>query len=139
MSWSQSLIKLASYEVENRQARLAEIAKRRADAEMRLAVLIAEGEAEEKHAAQNAEAGWYLVGYAEGLKVRKAAIQADIDALMAEERGARDALAVAFEEQKKYEQVDDNLRTAAAKEAQRRENAELDEVGMRSAARRNVA
>lgn len=137
MSWSDSLIKLAEYEVENRQLRLAEIAKRRADAETRLAILVAEGEAEAKHAQRDAEAGWYMIGYAEGLKVRKAAVQAEIDALEAEERGARDALAEAFEEQKKYEQVSENLRLAAVKEAARRENAELDEVGMR-AARRNA-
>ncbi len=137
MSWSDSLIKLAGYEVENRQLRLSEIAKRRADAQTRLAVLVAEGEAEAKHAQQNADAGWYLIGYAEGLKVRKAKVQAEIDALEAEERGARDALAEAFEEQKKYEQVVDNMRLAEAKEATRRETAELDEVGMR-AARRNA-
>ena len=135
MSWTESLIKLAGYEVENRQLRLAEITKRLADAEIRLAVLEAEGEAEAKHAGQNAEAGWYLAGYAAGLKVRKAAIKAEIDAIQAEERGARDALAQAFEEQKKYEQVAESARTAEAKEARRRENAELDEVGMRTARR----
>ncbi|MBS0333090.1 MAG: flagellar export protein FliJ [Proteobacteria bacterium] len=139
MSWADSLIKLSSYEVENRQARLAEIGRRRADAETRLAVLTAEGEAEEKHAAQDAEAGWYLVGYADGLKVRKAAIQAEIDALAAEELGARDALAAAFEEQKKYEHVAETMRVAEARETARRENAELDEVGMRAAARRGAA
>jgi flagellar FliJ protein len=135
MSWTESLIKLAGYEVENRQLRLTEITKRLADAEIRLAVLVAEGEAETKHAGQDAEAGWYLAGYSAGLKVRKAALQAEIDAIQAEERGARDALAQAFEEQKKYEQVAENARVAEVKEANRRENAELDEVGMRAARR----
>jgi flagellar protein FliJ len=135
MSWSQSLIKLATYEVETRQLQLAEITGRLAEAEMRLAILCAEGEAEARHAGQDAEAGWYHAGYAEGLRVRKAAIQARIDAIRAEERGARDALAQAFEEQKKYEQVAENARVAEAKETKRRENAELDEVGMRAARR----
>jgi flagellar protein FliJ len=135
MSWSESLIKLATYEVENRQLRLTEITRRLADANTRLAVLIAEGEAETKHARQNTEAGWYLAGYTEGLKIRKAALQADIDAIQAEERGARDALAQAFEEQKKYEQVAESARRAEVKEANRRENAELDEVGMRAVRR----
>jgi flagellar FliJ protein len=135
MSWTESLIKLAGYEVENRQLRLTEITKRLADAEIRLAVLVAEGEAEAKHAGQDAEAGWYLAGYSAGLKVRKAALQAEIDAIQTEERGARDALAQAFEEQKKYEQVAENARAAEAKETRRRENAELDEVGMRTARR----
>ena len=136
MSWTESLIKLAGYEVENRQLRLAEITKRRADAEIRLAVLVAEGEAEAKHAGQNAEAAWHHAPYAAGLKIRKAAIQAEIDAIAIEERGARDALAQAFEEQKKYEQVAESARVAEVKEVNRRENAELDEVGMRAARRR---
>jgi flagellar FliJ protein len=129
------LIKLAGYEVENRQLRLTEITKRLADAEIRLAVLVAEGEAETKHAGQNAEAGWYHAGYAEGLRIRKAAAQAEIELIQVEERGARDALAQAFEEQKKYEQVAESARVAEVKEANRRENAELDEVGMRAARR----
>jgi len=135
MSWADSLIKLSTYEVENRQLRLTEIARKRADAETRLRVLTAEGEAEVKRATQDAEAGWYHAGFAAGLKVRKAAIQAEIDALEAEERGAREALAEAFEEQKKYEQVAENMRVAQVKETNRRENAELDEVGMRAARR----
>jgi len=135
MSWSESLIKLATFEVENRQLRLAEIAKRRADAEIRLMVLEAEGEAEAKHAERDAEAGWYMAGYGDGLRIRKAAIQAELDLIEVEERGARDALAQAFEEQKKYEQVAEGMRLAAVKETNRRENAELDEVGMQAARR----
>jgi flagellar FliJ protein len=137
VSWQESLIKLATYEVEARQQQLAEIARRLADASTRLRVLIAEGEAEAKRAHADAEAGWYHVGYAEGLRIRKAALQAEIDAIEMEERGARDALAAAFEEQKKYEQVAESARQAAAKEANRRENADLDEVGMQNA-RRNA-
>src|SRR5947208_518986 len=113
MSWSESLVKLAAYEVESRQQRLAEIAGRLAEAEMRLALLHAEGEAEAMRAKEDAEAGWYHVGYADGLRVRKARVQAEIEATIAEERGARDALADAFEEQKKYEQVAESLRVAA--------------------------
>lgn len=135
MSWSDSLIKLATYEVENRQLRLTEIVARRADAEMRLAVLRAEGEAEARHAETNAEAGWYLVGYGDALRLRKAAIQAELELIAVEELGARDALAQAFEEQKKYEQVAENARLAQVKETRRRENADLDEVGMQSARR----
>jgi flagellar FliJ protein len=129
------LIKLATYEVEARQQQLAEIARRLADANTRMRVLVAEGEAEAKRSLTDAEAGWYHVGYAEGLRVRKAAVQAEIDAIEAEERGARDALSAAFEEQKKYEQVAESARLAAVKEAGRRETAELDEAGLRAAQR----
>ncbi|MDB5461942.1 MAG: fliJ [Phenylobacterium sp.] len=136
MSWSESLIKLATYEVESRQQQLAEIARRLAHAEMRLALLQAEGEAEATRATEDAQAGWYHAGYAEGLRIRKAALEAEIDVILAEERGARDGLAQAFEEQKKYEQVAESMRLAALKETNRRENAEFDEVGMRAARRR---
>ena len=136
MSWQDSLIKLAAYEVEARQQQLAEITGRLAEANARLRRLIAEGEAEAERAQADAESGWYHVGYAEGLRVRKAAVRAEIEAIEMEERGARDALAAAFEEQKKYEQVAETTRLAAVKEAGRRETAELDEVGLRAARRR---
>jgi flagellar FliJ protein len=135
VSWQESLIKLATYEVEARQQQLAEITQRLANANTRLRVLVAEGQAEAKRALTDAEAGWYHIGYADGLKIRKAALQAEIDLIEMEERGARDALSVAFEEQKKYEQVAESARLAAAKELGRRENAELDEVGMQNARR----
>ena len=134
MSWAQSLIKLSTYEVEVLQKRLAEIAERRMGAEMKLARLQAEGEAEALRAREDAEAGWYQVGFWEGLRARKAMVQVDIDRIALEEAGARDALALAFEEQKKYEQVAENIRLAQRKEAARLETAALDELGLRRAA-----
>jgi flagellar FliJ protein len=131
MSWSHSLIRIATYEVETRQKQLAEIATRRAEAEARLIALHAEGEAEALRASQDASAGWYHIGFMDGLRLRKAKVQTQIDALMLEERGARDALSQAFEEQKKYEQVADTARRLEVKEASRRETAALDELGLR--------
>ena len=105
MSWAQSLIKLSSYEAEVLQKRLAEIVDRRVAAELKLAMLEAEGEAEAAFSAQEAAAGIYRAGFLEGLRIRKARALAEIDALLIEEEGARDALAEAFEAQKKYEQI----------------------------------
>ena len=45
-TWAQSLIRISNYEVETLQKRLAEIAERRAGAELRIAVLDAEAEGE---------------------------------------------------------------------------------------------
>jgi flagellar FliJ protein len=135
MSWSTSLVKLSTYEVETHQKRLGEIVARKVGAELRLAALVAEGEAEADRARQDAAAGWYQIGYAEGLRMRKAKVQAEIDAIAVEEMGARDALNLAFEEQKKYEQVVENARRAEAREAARRETAAFDEMGLRKAAR----
>ncbi|MES3026543.1 MAG: flagellar export protein FliJ [Pseudomonadota bacterium] len=135
MSWAQSLVKLSAYEVEVLQKRLGEIADRRVQAEMKLVMLAAEGEAEAENARRDAEHGWYQLGFLEGLRTRRALILADIAQIQIEEAGARDALALAFEEQKKYEQVAQGIRMARAKETARQETAALDELGLRMAAR----
>ncbi len=133
MKWADQLIKLSNFELELLQARLAEIVGRRERAEMKLAVLIAEGEAEIELARRNPEAGWRMGPFAENLKRRKALAQTEIDQAALEETGARDALAEAFESLKKYEQVAENARLLEAKEAARRETAVLDEIGLRRA------
>jgi flagellar FliJ protein len=134
MRWAEQLIKLSNFELELLQARLAEVVERRTQAELKLAVLIAEGESEIALARKNPEVAWRLGAFNEGLKVRKAAAQRDIDLRLAEESGARDAIAEAFETLKKYEQVAENAKAAAAREASRRETAVLDELGLRRAA-----
>lgn len=133
MSWARSLIKLATYEVETLQKRMAEIVARRQAAELKLIMLDAEGEAEIQHARRDAEAGWYQIGFLEGLRRRKALAQEALDAILQEEAGARDALAQAFESQKKYEHVAETAERLARKDLARREGAELDEMGLRRA------
>lgn len=135
MSWSTSLVKLSTYEVETHQKRLGDIVARKVQAEARLKLLQAEGEAEAVRAREDAAAGWYQIGYLEGLRLRKAAVQAEIDAIALEEMGARDALNLAFEEQKKYEQVVETARRVEAKEAAKRETVAMDEMGLRRASR----
>lgn len=133
MSWAHSLIKLTNFEVELLQKRLSEIVDRRQAAELSLAMLCAEGEAEAENARNDAEAGWYHLGFQQGLTVRKRDIEARILAIADEEQGARDALSEAFETLKKYEQVAENQRLAEAREALKRETAALDELGLRRA------
>jgi flagellar FliJ protein len=135
VSWAQSLIRLSSYEAEVLQKRLAEIVDRRVAAELKLAMLEAEGEAEAAFSAQEAAAGIYRAGFLEGLRQRKAKARSEIAVLLIEEQGARDALAEAFEAQKKYEHIAENIAVAARKETGRRERAALDELGLRKVAR----
>ena len=134
MSWADSLIKLSTYEAEVLQKRLAEIVDRRVACELRLAMLEAEGEAEAAFSAQEAAAGIYRAGFFEGLKVRKAKVQSEIDVILIEEAGARDALSEAFESQKKYEHIAQNIRVEARKQQGRIEAAALDELGLRKRA-----
>ena len=135
MSWTDSLIKLAGYEVEVLQKRLSEVVDRRIQVEMRLVMLEAEGESEALHARQNPEAAQYHMAFVEGLRARKALAQIEIDRILLEEAGARDVLALAFEEQKKYEQVAEAQRLDRLKTENRLETAAMDEMGLRRTAR----
>ena len=136
MTWRQSLIRISNHEVETLQKRLAEIVDRRAQAEIKLALLEAEVEAESRNTEVSAEASRRLADFMRGVKVRRAILQAALAAIAAEEAGARDALTLAFESLKKFEQVAEMARLADEKEAARRETQALDEMGMRAAARR---
>ncbi len=131
MKWMQSLTKLADLEVETLQKRLREIADRRSAIERQIAQLEAEGRQESVNATQDAEAGWYLAGYRQGAKLRRARFEVDLHACLMEEQGARDALGRAFEEQKKYERLAENARVAAVAVAAKREAAVLDELALR--------
>ena len=133
-TWAKSLIKLSTYEVETLQKRLAEVAEQRGQAETKLALLRAEGEAEQALAALDPQNAWRIVGYMEALKGRMDAARQSLYLLQVEEQGARDALAKAFETQKKYEQVVDQAQVLALREAGRRETAQMDELGLRTAA-----
>jgi flagellar FliJ protein len=135
MSWAKSLIKLAAYEVETLQKRLAEVRDRKTAAELKLAMLEAEGQAELSNPDADPMAGLYRTAFLAALNDRKAAARAEIEAIAMEEQGARDALAQAFEEQKKYEQVAEAARQLELKEQAKRETAALDELGLRKAAR----
>ena len=135
MSWSKSLIKLATYEVETLQKRLAEVRDRKGAAELRLAMLEAQGQAEMAQADTDPMSGLYRAAFLAALRDRKTGARAEIDAIALEEQGVRDALAQAFEEQKKYEQVAEAARLLEVKEQAKRETAALDELGLRKAAR----
>lgn len=133
-AWAQSLIRISNYEVETLQKRLAEIAERRAGAELRIVVLDAEAEGERNRARMDAEAGMMLGAYLNGWKSRKAAAEGDLSALDAEEAGARDALTGAFEELKKFEHVAETTRLNQLIALAKRETAAFDELGLRKRA-----
>jgi len=133
--WAQSLIRISTHEVETLQKRLAEIVDRRSAAELRLTMLHAEAEAEKQDAVRDAQAGWYHIGFMQGWRWRRDAIVAEIAVIAQEEAGARDALAHAFEELKKFEQVAESTRLAAVKEEARKDAVTMDELGARRVAR----
>jgi flagellar FliJ protein len=136
MGWAGSLTRIANYEVETLQKRVAEIAGRKLDAELRMTLLNAEAEAEADNARTDREAAMFHPTFVKGWRVRRDALQAKITSITIEESGARDALTRAFEELKKYEHVVDLAAAAAKREAARRETAAMDEMGLRRAAAR---
>ena len=129
--WADSLIRISNHEVETLQKRLAEIVERRQAAEMKVATLDAESEAEATQAEGDVEAGWYMIGFRQGSKIRRDQALVEIDQTLIEEAGARDALAGAFENLKKYEHVAEAAKVAKAKLAGKLETAALDELGLR--------
>jgi flagellar FliJ protein len=133
MGWAGSLTRIANYEVETLQKRVAEIGARRLDAELRMSLLNAEAEAEAANARSDREAAMFHPTFVKGWRARRDAQQARIEAIKVEESGARDALTRAFEELKKYEHVVDLAAVAARREAARRETAAMDEMGLRRA------
>ena len=133
--WAQSLIRISNYEVETLQKRLADIATRRATAQMRIAVLDAERELETENARECPSSSRLLEAYLGGWKQRRDTAQYDLREVESEETGARDALMAAFEELKKFEHVAETTRLHQLAAAARRESAVMDEQAIRRAAR----
>ncbi|WP_312785405.1 flagellar export protein FliJ [Brevundimonas sp.] len=130
-AWAQSLIRISNYEVETLQKRLAEVAARKAEAEMRVAVLDAEVEIERQNARLDPSSGMMLQAYLKGWALKRADAEGMVAAVSAEEEGARDALTSAFEELKKFEHVAETTRLNKLLAAAKRETAAFDEMGLR--------
>jgi flagellar FliJ protein len=105
MKWADSLIRIAKHEVETLQKRVGEITERRMGCERRLQAMHAEAADEAERARSDPDAGWYQAGYMKGWRVMREQLTQQIAVLAVEESGARDALAKAFEELKKFEHV----------------------------------
>ena len=133
-AWAHSLIRISNYEVETLQKRLAEINARKAEAEMKVAVLDAQAEAEQDRARTDADAALMLQAYLRGWTLRRADAVSAVAVIEAEEEGARDALTSAFEELKKFEHVAETTRLNALIAAAKRETAAFDEMGLRKRA-----
>lgn len=131
MSWTDSLIRIRNFEIEELRKRLLALLDRRAALEAELNALDDEARRETAHARGDAEAGWYLAGFRVGWKQRRARVEGDLRTLAAEEEGARDALSQAFEALKKVEKAAEGIAAAAAKDEARRETQAMDEQALR--------
>ena len=129
--WAKSLIRLSTFEVETLQKRLAEVVTRRTHCEMKIATLDAEFEVECVKAANDVALQPHLSAYRHGFGLRRDACVAELDIVVREEDGVRDALSEAFESLKKFEHVAEmtHLRRVAADK--KIDDAAMDEVARR--------
>ena len=132
MKTHETLIRLAKLEVDNRRRLLADLLDRDAAFDRAIDRLDAEVQAERDKARQNPEFATGYAAYVRHADDRRAALVNDKAALGEEIVGARDRLAEAFEEQKKYEITAENQAEAEAAEANRREQGELDALGLQA-------
>ncbi len=137
MSWRHSLIRIATFEVEQLQKRLKEIEERRAAMELALDALDLEAEEEKLRARSDPAVAWCHPDYVKRWKQRRAQAEAQLNAIATEAEGARDALSLAFEEQKKVEHAESLAKASAAKETLKREGAVLDDIALQSSFRKS--
>ena len=136
MSWRDSLIRIATYEVETLQKRLKEILDRYDSILRMLDSLDLEAEEEKLRARTDPSIAWCHPDYVRAWKQRRERMLADLSAVEMEAEGARDALASAFEELNKIEHVAELAAKQEARELQKREDAALDEIALRNASQR---
>ena len=137
MSWRESLIRIATYEVETLQKRLKEILDRYDSILRTLDTLDLEAEEEKLRARTDSSVAWCHPDYLRAWKLRRERMMADLAAVELEAEGARDALASAFEELKKIEHVAEIARKQEDRELRKREDAALDEIALRNASQRS--
>jgi flagellar FliJ protein len=131
MAWTDSLIKLRNFEIEELRKRLGLILEHRKQLQQKLTALDAEADRETAAAKASAEAGWYLIGFRQGWTQRRAVVEAELRGLDAEEQGARDAISEAFEGLKKVEKTAEAMAAVKAKDLAHRESQMLDEQALR--------
>lgn len=130
MKGIEALIKIHSFELDEKRRTLKEIEEFRAQIEESLEAL-ADELAKEQAAARNSDEGGFAYGgFARSVIQRRTALNASLDAATQQVEAAREAVAQAFEALKKYEITKAGRDSAALAEARRRERILLDELGL---------
>lgn len=129
--WVKSLVRLSTYEVETLQKRLAEVAVRRTQAELRLSTLDAELALEVARGNEDPLMARHMPAYRKGWALRREQAQSALELIAHEEAGVRDELTQAFEGLKKFEHVAEVTRLKAQAAERKRENAAMDEAALR--------
>lgn len=125
-----TLIRLHNHQLDEKRRALAEAERRLANARAQRTALDAEMLAEKATAAKGGEGAYTYGAYLQAAKRRREAIDAGIAVLEKAAGEARDAVAEAFAELKKYEITKASRERRAQEEANRIEQNLLDEMGL---------
>ncbi len=133
-----TLIRLAKFEVDEKRRALTILQTREDSLLAAMAAAQEEMAREQQVAAADPEAAGFLFGaYAAAWLARRANMERSLAALRKEIEKARDELAEAFRRQKTYEITQANRERRAREEADRKEQATLDEIGLNLYRRRD--
>lgn len=136
MRTGETLIRLAKHRVEAVQKLVASAEKTRSDMERRLEDLDARAEREQRAAETDPARATTWPAFMAALKVQRGNIEASIAGVDDQLVLLRADLAEAFEEQKKYETLEERRQAREAETRARREQARLDEAALNRFARR---
>lgn len=125
-----SLIRLHRFHLEEKRRTLAGLEGLMADLVHRLAALEQEVSREQMHAANSAIGNFIYGAYARNVIQRRETIQKSMTALQKEIDVARDAVAVAFQEVKRYEIAKDRLDERERAEEARRDQIAQDDLAI---------
>lgn len=139
MKGIEALIKIHSFELDQKRRALQDIEAFRDQIEVSLGDL-AHQVADEQDAARRSTEGAYAYGgFARSVIQRRTALEKSLAAAAERVEDARDDLAKAFETLKKYEITKAGRDSAAVAEARRRERILLDELGLNAHSRGKAA
>ncbi len=127
-----TLIRLAKSEVDAAQRALSDLLKIEETIDQALIDLADEVQNEAAFAANNPDINRNFAAYSRRMADKKALLQEQRDGLQPMIAQAREKLAECFEEQKKYEITLERQREEEQREADKREQQELDEIALRA-------
>jgi flagellar export protein FliJ len=125
-----SLIRVHRWRVDEARRKLAGLEKLADELRGRAGALDAEVEGEKRGAGRDYELGRFYGAYAQFAVERRNRLARSLAELQVEIAAARDALAAAFEELKRYETTAERQLRAEAAEEARAEQARFDDVGL---------
>jgi flagellar protein FliJ len=136
MKSGETLIKLAKHKVDSVQKLIAAAQKAQGDLIRKMADLDAAAQREEAAARNDPSLTSNWVAYAKVLKGQQANLEASLSGVEEQIRALQGDLQGAFEEQKKFEMLEERRKTRELESRAKREQAFMDESALIRAARR---